>query len=99
VLAITSSVALWEYCASKPRSRIVFLDPEDTFFDMFRASSFAMSLLLAFRVQRTFERWKEASQGADGMVRLLMPCVVRNQGGVTIHAAFVVVLRAATTCT
>ena len=37
--------------------------------DSFRLVSFAMSLLLAFRLNRTYERWKEARASLSGVVR------------------------------
>ncbi len=37
--------------------------------DSFRLISFAMSLLLAFRLNRTYERWKEARSSLSGVVR------------------------------
>ncbi len=35
----------------------------------FRLTSFAMSLLLAFRLNRTYDRWKEARSSLSGVVR------------------------------
>ena len=48
---------------------MVPLDPTGSLQLCFRYTSFAMSLLLAFRLNRTYERWKEARSSVAGVVR------------------------------
>jgi hypothetical protein len=44
-------------------------DPAGVLQTAYRLTSFAMSLLLAFRLNRTYERWKEARSSMAGVVR------------------------------
>ena len=45
------------------------IDENGVMHDSFRLTSFAMSLLLAFRLNRSYERWKDARSSLSGVVR------------------------------
>lgn len=67
-MLITSGVATWEYYAYTTGA-VPPLDPNNVLKEQFRLISFAMALLLTFRVQRCYERWREARDSMSSVVR------------------------------
>jgi len=58
IMVETAAIAIWEHYAFL--GVLPKLDSQNLLKDLFKLVSFAMSLLLAVRLQRCYERWKEA---------------------------------------
>jgi hypothetical protein len=66
IMVETATIGIWEYYAHN--GFLPKLDSENVMKDLFRLVSFAMSLLLAFRLQRSYDRWNLARQSISGVV-------------------------------
>ena len=67
IMLVTAAVAVWEHFALAGEV-VPEIDRENMLRDLFRLVNFAMSLLLAFRVQRSYDRWKDARQSIASVV-------------------------------
>ena len=68
IMVEASALAIWQVYHDSGDTGLPTIDHVNLTKDLFRMSSFAMSLLLAFRVQRSYERWRDARQSIASVV-------------------------------
>ncbi|KAG1666969.1 hypothetical protein FOA52_004252 [Chlamydomonas sp. UWO 241] len=66
VMAITTMLVIWADITTRTEEPIEW-DRHEVLKSTFRMTSFAMSLLLAFRINRTYDRWREARSSLSGV--------------------------------
>ena len=67
IMVETAAVVVWEHFSAEGNT-VPPLDGHNMLRDLFRLVSFAMSLLLAFRLQRSYDRWRDARQSIASVV-------------------------------
>jgi hypothetical protein len=69
VMAVAVAVCVWEHLRAICCPGLPSLDTSNTTYNMFRVSSFVMSLILALRLRATYERWWGGEVGWGGVGR------------------------------
>ena len=69
VMAVAVAVCVWEHLRATCCPGLPSLDTSNTTYNMFRVSSFVMSLILALRLRATYERWWDGAVGWGGVGR------------------------------